>query len=146
MLTADGPKVLEFNVRFGDPETQVVLPRLRSDLLDLLQRATRPGGLSGAVLEWDARSAVTVVLASGGYPQTSSTGDVIHGLDLVADEEVEVLHAGTAEVDGAIVTAGGRVLNVTALGETTRAAREHAYAAADVIRFDGRQLRRDIAT
>ena len=146
MLTADGPMVLEFNVRFGDPETQVVLPRLRSDLLDLLQRATRPGGLSGAVLEWDARSAVTVVLASRGYPLSSSTGDVIHGLDLVADEEVEVLHAGTAEVDGAIVTAGGRVLNVTALGETTRAAREHAYAAADVIRFDGRQLRRDIAT
>jgi len=146
MLTADGPKVLEFNVRFGDPETQVVLPRLRSDLLDLLQRATRPGGLSGAVLEWDARSAVTVVLASRGYPLSSSTGDVIEGLDLVADEEVEILHAGTAEVDGAIVTAGGRVLNVTALGETTRAAREHAYAAADVIRFDGRQLRRDIAT
>ncbi|HET8758684.1 MAG TPA: phosphoribosylamine--glycine ligase [Solirubrobacteraceae bacterium] len=145
MLTADGPKVLEFNVRFGDPETQAVLPRLRSDLLDLLQRATRPGGLSGAVLEWDARSAVTVVLASRGYPQTSSKGDVIHGLDLVADEEVEVLHAGTAEVAGEIVTAGGRVLNVTALGETTRAARDHAYAAADVIRFDGRQLRRDIA-
>jgi phosphoribosylamine---glycine ligase len=145
MLTADGPKVLEFNVRFGDPETQVVLPRLRSDLLDLLQRATRPGGLSGAELEWDARSAVTVVLASRGYPQSSSKGDVIHGLDLVADEEVEVLHAGTAEIDGEIVTAGGRVLNVTALGETTRAARDHAYAAADVIRFDGRQLRRDIA-
>jgi phosphoribosylamine---glycine ligase len=146
MLTADGPKVLEFNVRFGDPETQAVLPRLRSDLLDLLERATRPGGLNGATLEWDARSAVTVVLASGGYPQSASKGDVIHGLDLVADEEVEVLHAGTAEVDGEIVTAGGRVLNVTALGETTRAAREHAYAAADVIRFDGRQLRRDIAT
>jgi phosphoribosylamine--glycine ligase len=146
MLTADGVKVLEFNVRFGDPETQVVLPRLRSDLLDLLERATRPGGLRGAVLDWDPRSAVTVVLASGGYPESSSKGDVISGLDLVADEEVEVLHAGTAEVDGAIVTAGGRVLNVTALGETTRAAREHAYAAADVIRFDGRQLRRDIAT
>jgi phosphoribosylamine--glycine ligase len=145
MLTADGPKVLEFNVRFGDPETQAVLPRLRSDLLDLLQRATRTGGLSGAVLEWDARSAVTVVLASRGYPLSSSTGDVIHGLDLVADEDVEVLHAGTAEIDGEVVTAGGRVLNVTALGETTRAAREHAYAAADVIRFDGRQLRRDIA-
>jgi phosphoribosylamine---glycine ligase len=145
MLTADGVKVLEFNVRFGDPETQVVLPRLRSDLLDLLQRATRPGGLRGAALEWDARSAVTVVLASKGYPESSSKGDVISGLDLVADDEVEVLHAGTAERDGEIVTAGGRVLNVTALGETTRAARDHAYAAADVIRFDGRQLRRDIA-
>jgi phosphoribosylamine--glycine ligase len=145
MLTAGGPQVLEFNVRFGDPETQVVLPRLRSDLLDLLQRATRPGGLSGAVLEWDARSAVTVVLASRGYPESSSSGDVIHGLDLVADEEVEVTHAGTARRDGEIVTAGGRVLNVTALGETTLAARAHAYAAADVIRFEGRQLRRDIA-
>jgi phosphoribosylamine--glycine ligase len=146
MLTSDGVKVLEFNVRFGDPETQVVLPRLRSDLLDLLQRAIRPGGLRGAVLEWDARSAVTVVLASKGYPESSSKGDVISGLDVIADDEVEVLHAGTAEVDGEIVTAGGRVLNVTALGETTRAAREHAYAAADVIRFEGRQLRRDIAT
>ena len=102
-------------------------------------------GLRGAVLEWDARSAVTVVLASKGYPESSSKGDVISGFDLVADEEVEVLHAGTAERDGEIVTAGGRVLNVTALGETTRAAREHAYAAADVIRFEGRQLRRDIA-
>jgi phosphoribosylamine--glycine ligase len=145
MLTADGPKVLEFNVRFGDPETQVVLPRLRSDPLDLLQRATRPGGLRGAVLEWDARSAVTVVLASGGYPESSSKGDVITGLDRVPPE-IEITHAGTAERDGAIVTAGGRVLNVTSLGESTRAARAHAYAAADVIRFEGRQLRRDIAT
>ena len=145
MLTAAGPRVLEFNVRFGDPETQAVLPRLRSDLLDLMQRATRPGGLAGATLEWDPRSAVTVVLASRGYPATSSSGDVIHGLDLVADEEVEVTHAGTKAVDGNVVTSGGRVLNVTALGETTQDARAHAYAAADVIRFDGRQLRRDIA-
>jgi phosphoribosylamine--glycine ligase len=144
MLTADGPQVLEFNVRFGDPETQAVLPRLRSDLLDLLQRATRPGGLAGAVLEWDARSAVTVVLASRGYPASSSSGDVISGLDRLPPE-VEVTHAATAERDGDVVTAGGRVLNVTALGESTRAARDHAYAAADVIRFDGRQLRRDIA-
>jgi phosphoribosylamine--glycine ligase len=144
MLTGAGPRVLEFNVRFGDPETQAVLPRLRSDLLDLMQRATRPGGLAGAALEWDPRSAVTVVLASGGYPASSSSGDVIHGLDIVPDE-VEVTHAGTQAVDGDIVTAGGRVLNVTALGETTQDARTHAYAAADVIRFDGRQLRRDIA-
>jgi phosphoribosylamine--glycine ligase len=144
MLTHDGPKVLEFNVRFGDPETQAVLPRLRSDLLDLMQRAIRPGGLAGAILEWDARSAVTVVLASRGYPASSSAGDVIHGLDLVPPE-VEITHAGTAQRDGDVVTAGGRVLNVTALGESTRAAREHAYAAADVVRFDGRQLRRDIA-
>jgi phosphoribosylamine---glycine ligase len=144
MLTGDGVKVLEFNVRFGDPETQAVLPRLRSDLLDLLQRATVPGGLAGAALEWDARSAVTVVLASRGYPASSSSGDVITGLDRVP-EGVEVTHAGTAESDGTLVTAGGRVLNVTALGDGTRSARERAYAAADVIAFDGRQLRRDIA-
>jgi phosphoribosylamine--glycine ligase len=144
MLTAAGVKVLEFNVRFGDPETQAVLPRLRSDLLDLLQRGTQPGGLAGARLEWDARSAVTVVLASRGYPASSSSGDVISGLDRVPDG-VEVTHAGTAQRDGDVVTAGGRVLNVTALGEGTQSAREHAYAAADVIDFDGRQLRRDIA-
>jgi phosphoribosylamine--glycine ligase len=144
MLTWDGPKVLEFNVRFGDPETQAVLPRLRTDVLDLMQRSTRPGGLAGAALEWDARAAVTVVLASRGYPASSSSGDAIAGLDRVP-ADVEVTHAGTAERDGTIVTAGGRVLNVTALGEGTQAARERAYAAADVITFDGRQLRRDIA-
>jgi phosphoribosylamine--glycine ligase len=144
MLTDDGPRVLEFNVRFGDPETQVVLPRLRSDLLDLLLRATRPGGLAGTELEWDERAAVTVVLASKGYPETSSSGDVIGGLDRVPPG-VEVTHAGTAEADGAVVTAGGRVLNVTALGPDVGAARDAAYAAADMIEFDGRQLRRDIA-
>jgi phosphoribosylamine--glycine ligase len=144
MLTADGPKVLEFNVRFGDPETQAVLPRLRSDLLDLLQRATRSGGLEGAGLDWDERTAVTVVLASRGYPASSSSGDVISGLDRVP-VEVEITHAGTARRDGEIVTAGGRVLNVTSLGEDARAARAHAYAAADVISFDGKQMRRDIA-
>jgi phosphoribosylamine--glycine ligase len=144
MLTAGGPKVLEYNVRFGDPETQAVLPRLRGDLLDLMARATRPGGLAGASLEWDARSTVTVVLASAGYPASSSSGDVISGLEDVP-EGIEVTHAGTAEQDGAIVTAGGRVLNVTALGDGVPAARAAAYAAADVITFDGRQLRRDIA-
>jgi phosphoribosylamine---glycine ligase len=144
MLTPASFKVLEFNVRFGDPETQAVLPRLRSDLLDLLERATRPGGLAGAVLEWDARAAVTVVLASRGYPASSSSGDVISGLDRVP-EGVEVTHAGTAQRGDDVVTAGGRVLNVTALGDGTQSAREHAYAAADVIAFDGRQLRRDIA-
>jgi phosphoribosylamine--glycine ligase len=145
MLTAEGPRVLEFNVRFGDPETQAVLPRLRSDLLELLAAATRPGGLAGAALEWDPRAAVTVVLASRGYPASSSSGDVITGLDRVP-EGVEVTHAGTARrADGAVVTAGGRVLNVTALGEDARAARTAAYAAADVIDFDGKQLRRDIA-
>jgi phosphoribosylamine---glycine ligase len=142
MLTADGPKVLEFNVRFGDPETQAVLPRLRSDLLDLLTRATRAGGLAGAQLDWDERFAVTVVLASGGYPQSSSSGDVITGAD---QDGVEITHAGTALRDGQLVTAGGRVLNVTALGADPAAAREAAYAAADQIQFEGRQLRHDIA-
>ena len=145
MLTGGGAfKVLEYNVRFGDPETQAVLPRLRSDLLDLLTRATRRGGLDGARLEWDARAAVTLVLASRGYPESSSSGDEIVGLERVP-AAVELTHAGTAERDGAIVTAGGRVLNVTALGDGVPAARAAAYAAADVIAFDGRQLRRDIA-
>jgi phosphoribosylamine--glycine ligase len=144
MLTADGPKVLEFNVRFGDPETQAVLPRLRSDLLELLTRAARAGGLKGAQLDWDERWAVTLVLASGGYPESSSSGDVITGAD-AAPEGIEITHAGTALRDGALVTAGGRVLNVTALGADPAAARDAAYAAADQIQFEGRQLRRDIA-
>jgi phosphoribosylamine---glycine ligase len=144
MLTPDGVRVLEFNARFGDPETQVVLPRLRSDLLDLLLRATEPGGLEAVELEWDERAAVTVVLASAGYPESSRSGDVISGLDDVP-EGIEVLHAGTAEDGDRVITAGGRVLNVTALGDDVRAARDAAYAAADMIAFDGRQLRRDIA-
>jgi phosphoribosylamine---glycine ligase len=144
MLTAAGPQVLEFNVRFGDPETQAVLPRLRGDLLDLLLRATEPGGLDGAEPAWDERCAVTLVLASRGYPASSSSGDVIAGLDDVP-AGIELTHAGTAERDGDVVTAGGRVLNVTALGRDPAAAREAAYAAADVIRFDGMQMRRDIA-
>ncbi|HEY8638162.1 MAG TPA: phosphoribosylamine--glycine ligase [Solirubrobacteraceae bacterium] len=145
MLTADGPKVLEFNARFGDPETQAVLPRLRSDLLDALERATRPGGLAGLTLEWDPASAVTVVLASAGYPASSSSGDVITGLDDVP-AGVEVTHAGTALDDnGAVVTAGGRVLNVTALGADAAAARDAAYAGAGMVAFDGVQMRTDIA-
>jgi phosphoribosylamine--glycine ligase len=139
-----GAKVLEFNVRFGDPETQVVLPRLRSDLLALLWAATEPGGLADAELEWDSRTAVCVVLASRGYPVTSSSGDAISGLDELP-AGAEVFHAGTAERDGRVVTAGGRVLGVTALGEDRDAARSAAYAAADMISFAGAQLRRDIA-
>jgi phosphoribosylamine---glycine ligase len=142
MLTPDGAKVLEFNVRFGDPETQVVLPRLRSDLLALLLAATEPGGLAGVTLDWDPRAAVCVVLASRGYPASASSGDVIRGLGGVP---AEVFHAGTAERDGDVVTAGGRVLGVTALGDDRAAARDAAYAAADMIGFDGAQLRRDIA-
>jgi phosphoribosylamine--glycine ligase len=146
MLTADGPKVIEFNARFGDPETQAVLPRLRSDLLDLLHRTARPGGLAGATMRWDPATAVTVVLASAGYPATSRSGDVIRGVDEAASTGAEITHAGTARnEDGELVTAGGRVLNVTALGADARAAREAAYAAADMIHFDGEQMRRDIA-
>ena len=144
MLTADGVRVIEFNARFGDPETQAVLPRLRSDLLDLVAAAVRPGGLQGAQLEWDPRWAVTLVLASAGYPDAPRTGDAITGLDRVG-EGVEVTHAGTARDGDALVTAGGRVLNVTALGDTPASARDAAYAAADLIDFEGRQLRRDIA-
>jgi len=145
MLTGEGVRVLEFNVRFGDPETQAVLPRLRSDLLDVLTRACEPGGLAGVELEWDPRAAVTLVLASAGYPESPHTGDPIAGLDAVPPG-IEVTHAGTQRrEDGAIVTAGGRVLNVTALGDDTAAARAAAYAAADTIQFDGRQMRHDIA-
>ena len=136
--------MLEFNVRFGDPETQAILPRLRSDLLALLEAATTPGGLAGRSSSGRA-SAVTVVLASRGYPETPSTGDVIRGLDAVP-ADVLVTHAGTArDGSGRLVTAGGRVLRVTALGADAAAARAAAYAAADMIDFDGKQLRRDIA-
>jgi phosphoribosylamine---glycine ligase len=144
MMAPDGSaKVLEYNARFGDPETQAVLPRLRSDLLELLEASTRPGGLAGIEPEWTSDWAVTVVLASGGYPESSSSGDVISGLDAV--DGAEVLHAGTAERNGEVVTAGGRVLNVTGLGATPGEARDRAYAAAEAIEFDGRQMRKDIA-
>jgi phosphoribosylamine--glycine ligase len=145
MMTAEGAKVLEFNVRFGDPETQAILPRLRSDLLSLVEAAIEPDGLAGAQLEWAPETAVTVVMASAGYPEGSSSGDAISGLDRVPGD-VFVTHAGTAlGPDGRIVTAGGRVLSVTALGGDAATARDRAYAAADMIEFRGRQLRRDIA-
>jgi phosphoribosylamine--glycine ligase len=147
MLTESGPWVLEYNVRFGDPETQAVLPRLRSDAYELLSAAAKPGGLAGAELEFDDGWAVTLVLATAGYPAAPRTGDAITGLDEAACDGAEVTHAGTAcrESDGAIVSAGGRVLNVTALGTTAATARDAAYAAAQKIDFAGRQLRGDIA-
>ena len=154
MLTADGPKALEFNCRFGDPETQAVLPRLRSDLLDLLERCIEPGGLRDAELDWSEQWAVTVVLASAGYPASSSKGDVIRGLDEAAALHdsggpgvgpVEITHAGTARSDADIVTAGGRVLNITGIGPSPEDARARAYAAVERIDFDGVQYRRDIA-
>jgi phosphoribosylamine--glycine ligase len=143
MMTAAGPKVLEFNCRFGDPETQAVLPRLRSDLVAALEACLEPGGLQTVTLDWSPDWAVTVVLASAGYPASSSNGDPITGLDRL--EDVEVTHAGTALRDGRLVTAGGRVLNVTGLGPTLEEARERAYAAVERIHFDGAQHRPDIA-
>jgi phosphoribosylamine--glycine ligase len=146
MMTAAGPKVLEFNCRFGDPETQAVLPRLRSDLVELCAAARVPGGLAGVEPEFSSDWAVTVVLASAGYPASSSKGDPISGLDEAAAlDGIEVTHAGTARRNGATVTAGGRVLNVTGLGPTAAEARERAYAAANLISFEGMQMRGDIA-
>ncbi len=145
MLTAEGPRVLEFNCRFGDPETQAILPRLRSDLLELLE-ATVDGTLEKVALEWDPRCAVTVVMASGGYPGKYETGREIHGLEECRElEDVEVFHAGTRLESGRVVTAGGRVLAVTALGEDVAQARARAYAAVERIRFEGAHYRRDIA-
>jgi phosphoribosylamine---glycine ligase len=146
MLTEAGPKVLEFNCRFGDPETQAVLPRLRSDLLALCLATRTAGGLAGLHADFGDDWAVTVVLASAGYPASSSKGDPISGLERAASlEGVELTHAGTARRDGEVVTAGGRVLNVTGLGPTAADARRRAYDAAELISFDGRQLRTDIA-
>jgi phosphoribosylamine--glycine ligase len=145
MITKAGPKVLEFNCRFGDPETQAVLPRLRSDLIELCLASRRQGGLAGASAEFVEEWSVTIVLASHGYPASSSKGDVISGLaDAAAIDGVEVTHAGTAIEDGEIVTAGGRVLNVTALGPTPGEARDRAYQAAGLISFEGMQMRTDI--
>jgi phosphoribosylamine--glycine ligase len=145
MMTANGPKVLEFNARFGDPETQAILPRLRSDLLDALERSVTPGGLDRFELDWKKLWAVTVVLASRGYPESASKGDVISGLRSIDSLDTEVLHAGTALQGEDIVTAGGRVLNVTGLGETVAEARGRAYTAAEKVQFDGKQMRTDIA-
>src|SRR5881296_1451401 len=134
MVQGDRAKLLEFNVRFGDPEAQVLLVRLRSDLVDLLERATA-GRLAGASVDWDPRAAVCVVLAAEGYPGAVERGRPIAGVDEVT--EAVVFHAGTRLSDGALVTDGGRVLGVTALGDTTRAAVEAAYGAAARIHWPG---------
>jgi phosphoribosylamine--glycine ligase len=144
MLTAQGPKVLEFNARFGDPETQVYLTRLESDLVELLD-ASVSGSLKDLPIRWSPQHAVCVVLASGGYPGPYAKGLPISGLESVsALPNVKVFHAGTALQDGSFVTHGGRVLGVTAWGNTLEEAQETAYAAADLIEFEGVQLRRDI--
>jgi phosphoribosylamine--glycine ligase len=144
MITAEGPRVLEFNVRFGDPETQAVLPRLRSDLAELCLATREPGGLREAEARFSEEWAVTVVLASAGYPESSSKGDEIRGLEEAASL-AEVTHAGTAREGDRVVTAGGRVLNVTGLGGSPGEARRRAYDAAAMIDFEGMQMRSDIA-
>jgi phosphoribosylamine--glycine ligase len=145
MLTAQGPKVLEFNARFGDPETQVYLPRLKNDLFELLS-ACAEGALGRTELKWSPQPAVCVVLASGGYPGAYARGKVIHGLAAAdALPDTKVFHAGTVCQGGDILTSGGRVLGVTAWADTLAGARQAAYAAVEKISFEGRQFRRDIA-
>ena len=143
MIDAHGaPRVVEFNCRMGDPETQPIMMRLKSDFLDLLEHAV-DGTLDRAEAEWDRRASLGVVLAAAGYPDTPRKGDAITGLPKGMDD-CHVFHAGTAEKDGAVVTAGGRVLCVTALGENVKLAAERAYEVAAGISFEGMQYRRDI--
>lgn len=145
MITNDGLRVLEFNCRFGDPETQAILPRMKSDLLPALL-ATIDGGLEHVPIQFDSRIAVTIILASGGYPGRYETGKTIIGLEHVAKlPDVYIFHAGTRRDNNAVVTAGGRVLAVTALGASISEARNHAYAAVAQIHFEGCHFRRDIA-
>ncbi|MHC4842712.1 MAG: phosphoribosylamine--glycine ligase [Planctomycetota bacterium] len=145
MVTAGGPRVLEFNVRFGDPETQPILMRLKNDLLEVFL-AVCEGRLDDVTLVWDERPAVCVVMASGGYPGSYEKGKVITGLDdAEADEDVVVFHAGTKENDGEVVTSGGRVLGVTAVGQTIEKAQKKAYQAVGKIHFEGAYYRHDIA-
>jgi phosphoribosylamine---glycine ligase len=144
MLTASGPRVLEFNARFGDPETQVYLARLESDLVELLDASAR-GSLGSVRLAWSPLASVCVVMASGGYPGEYARGKVISGLEAAERRAgVKVFHAGTARANGEVVTNGGRVLGVTALGADLEAARAAAYAAIEQIHFEGAQYRRDI--
>ena len=145
MLTKEGPKILEFNARFGDPETQVYLTRLETDLVELLDASVN-GTLSRIEMKWSPLASVCVVMASGGYPGSYAKGKVITGLDAEnALPNTKVFHAGTALKDGQIVTSGGRVLGVTALGKDLKSAQAAAYVAVEKIHFDGAQFRRDIA-
>ena len=145
MLTESGVRVLEFNCRFGDPETQALLPRLDGDLLTALAAAAS-GDIRGVELGTDAKkAAVTVVLASGGYPDAPETNVPITGVENAEASEALVFHAGTAIRDGELVSAGGRVLGVTGVGANVGKAREVAYAAVDRIDFPGSQFRRDLA-
>lgn len=144
MISPDGSiKVLEFNCRMGDPETQPIMLRLKSDLVKLVEHAV-DGTLDKIEVEWDRRTAMGVVMAAANYPDTPRSGDVIAGLPAKSAEDTHVFHAGTTLRDGAVVTSGGRVLCVTALGEGVRMAQRRAYQLADEIHFDGAQMRRDI--
>lgn len=145
MLTKDGPKVVEYNARFGDPETQVVLPLLESDLFAIM-RAVREGRLAETDIRWKKESAACIVLASGGYPEKYESGKLISGLEDVEAAGATVYHAGTKKTDAGYVTAGGRVLGVTALGDTLADAVHSAYAAAEKIHFEGAHMRRDIGS
>lgn len=145
MLMPEGPQVLEFNVRFGDPETQVVLPRLEGDLAEILL-ACATGNLEGVKVGWKDEAAVTVVLSSAGYPGSYETGKEIRGLEEASRlEGVAVFHAGTRREAGRVLTSGGRVLNVTALGRTVEEARRRAYEAAALVEFEGKTFRTDVA-
>jgi phosphoribosylamine--glycine ligase len=145
MLTKAGPKVLEFNARFGDPETQVYLTRLENDLVELLD-ASAGGTLGKHELKWKPEASVCVVMASGGYPGNYAKGKPICGFDDAAKlPGVKVFHAGTTKIGNQIVTNGGRVLGVTALGKDLKTAQAAAYAAVEKIHFDGAHFRRDIA-
>ena len=146
MLTHQGPKVLEFNVRFGDPECQPLLMRLQSDLLDVLE-ATVDGRLDElSALQWDPRPAVCVVMASEGYPGSYEKGKAIRGLEEAAKlPDVKVFHAGTTTADNGVVTSGGRVLGVTALGNSISSAKLQAYTAVKCIRWPGAWCRKDIS-
>lgn len=144
VLTDSGPKVIEFNARLGDPETQVVLPRLETDLVDVIQAALA-GRIGTVELSWSPRAAVNVVLAAGGYPDSPRAGDRIESVPANTDE-ILIFHAGTMRDDkGRLVTSGGRVLSVVGLGDTVADARRVAFAAAEAVRFAGRQNRSDIA-
>ncbi len=143
MMTKDGPKVLEFNARFGDPETQVLMRRLKSDLLELIE-ATIDGKLDEMKPVWEEHPAVCIVLASGGYPGPIEKGKIIEGLEKATNEDVVIFHAGTKSCEKNIVTNGGRVLGVTALGASLEEARSKAYAVADHLQFEGKQFRSDI--
>jgi phosphoribosylamine--glycine ligase len=146
MITKQGPKVLEYNVRFGDPECQPLLMRLRSDLLDVLEAAVECRLERLGPLDWDPRPAVCVVMASEGYPGSYAKGFPIRGLDDAEKlPDVKVFHAGTAVRDGEVVTAGGRVLGVTAVGESIAKAKYNAYRAVKCIRWPGAWCRKDIS-